>query len=171
MVPLALAANVLLGAAAAISASSPASPAASSAPSPVASGEKPSPVILFLIDNSASLPPLDPQEKRVAALEKMFTFLQGQPYRLILFGGRREVFVDDLQRYRNNGQWTDYYFAFTKARELMQGYRAGTEFKMILVTDAIVDPDPADWADMDVPPGADLRAHSVQQSLALVREM
>jgi hypothetical protein len=128
-------------------------------------------LILFLIDNSASLPPLDPQEKRVAALEKMFTFLQGQPYRLILFGGRREVFVDDLQRYRNNGQWTDYYFAFTKARELMQGYRAGTEFKMILVTDAIVDPDPADWADMDVPPGADLRAHTVQQSLALVREL
>jgi hypothetical protein len=137
----------------------------------VASGEKPSPVILFLIDNSASLPPLDPQEKRVAALEKMFTFLQGQPYRLILFGGRREVFVDDLQRYRNNGQWTDYYFAFTKAREIMQGYRAGTEFRMILVTDAILDPNPEDWADMQVPAGADLRAHGVQQVLALLREM
>jgi len=67
---------------------------------------------LFLIDNSASLPPLDPQEKRVAALEKMFTFLQGQRYRLILFGGRNEIFVDDVSRYRNNGQWTDFYFAF-----------------------------------------------------------
>ena len=54
------------------------------------------PVILFLVDNSASLPPLDPDEKRVAALEKMFTFLQGQPYRLVLFGGRKEIFVDDV---------------------------------------------------------------------------
>ncbi len=37
------------------------------------------PVILFLVDNSASLPPLDPDEKRVEALEKMFAFLKGQP--------------------------------------------------------------------------------------------
>src|ERR1700730_2660236 len=69
------------------------------------------PTILFLIDNSASLPPLDPEEKRVEALEKMFTFLKGRPYRLILFGGRREIFVDEAIKYRNNGQWTDYYFA------------------------------------------------------------
>ena len=177
MVPLAPAAYVLLSAAAAAPPAAtarpvaPAEPPASSAPARAGAAEAPAPTILFLIDNSASLPPLDPQEKRVVALEKMFSFLQGQPYRLILFGGKREVFVDDLERYRNNGQWTDYYFAFIKARELMQGYRAGTEFKMILVTDAIVDPDPADWADMNVPAGADLRAHSVQQSLALVREM
>ena len=171
MVLLALAANLLLSAASATPSAPAATPAASSAPSPAAAPQVPAPVILFLIDNSASLPPLDPHEKRVVALEKMFSFLQGQPYRLVLFGGRREVYVDDLQRYRNNGQWTDYYFAFTKARELMQGYPAGTEFKMILVTDAIVDPDPADWADMGVPAGADVRAHSVQQSLAVVREM
>ena len=30
----------------------------------------------------------------------MFTFLQGQRYRLILFGGRSEIFVDDVSRYR-----------------------------------------------------------------------
>jgi hypothetical protein len=175
MVLLALAANVLLSAAAAVSPAATARPAASSAPSPAASAAGANatmpPVILFLIDNSASLPPLDPEEKRVVALEKMFSFLQGQPYRLILFGGRHEVYVDNLEKYRNDGQWTDYYFAFTKARELMQGYRAGTEFKMILVTDAIVDPAPADWADMGVPAGTDLRAHSVQQSLNLVREL
>ena len=53
----------------------------------------PGPVILFLIDNSASLPPLDPTERRVTALEKMFSFLQGQRYRLVLFGGRRAVWA------------------------------------------------------------------------------
>ncbi len=128
-------------------------------------------VILFLIDNSASLPPLDPQEKRVAALEKMFTFLQGQRYRLILFGGRREIFVDDVSKYRNNGQWTDFYFAFLEAQKLIQTYPPGTQFRLILLTDAIVDPSPDDWIDMSVPPGADLKAHVVARTLALIREM
>src|SRR5688572_4155338 len=153
MVPLALAASLLLSAAAASPAaatarpSGAAKPSASGSPSPAASASasasapaEPAPIILFLIDNSASLPPLDPQEKRVAALEKMFSFLQGQPYRLILFGGRNEVYVDDLERYRHNGQWTDYYVAFIKARELMQGYRAGTEVTLMSVIDAVVDP-------------------------------
>ena len=51
--------------------------AASASPSPAPA--RPGGIILFLVDNSASLPPLDPDEKRVAALEKMFTFLEGQP--------------------------------------------------------------------------------------------
>lgn len=128
-------------------------------------------VIVFLMDNSASLPPLDPEEKRVQALEKMFGFLQGQPYRLILFGGRQEVFVDDVSHYRNNGQWTDFYFAFDKARELLQSYPKGTEFRIVLLTDAIVDPGPEDWTEMGVPRGEDLRAYSIQKTLALLREL
>lgn len=166
MVPLALAVFLLSSAAPATPAVPSAAPASAAAPSSTHFS-----VILFLVDNSASLPPLDPEEKRVAALEKMFGFLEGQIYRLVLFGGRREISVDDVHQYRNDGQWTDYYFAFTKARELMQGYRAGTEFRMILVTDAILDPNPEDWADKDVPAGVDLRAHVIEQSLALVREM
>ena len=63
------------------------------------------------------------------ALEKMFSFLKGQRYRLVLFGGKSEIFVDDVSRYRNNGQWTDFYCAFEKARELTQGYPKGTEFE------------------------------------------
>jgi hypothetical protein len=129
------------------------------------------PVILFLVDNSASLPPLDPDEQRVTALEKMFAFLQGQPYRLILFGGRHEVYVDDVSNYRNNGQWTDFYFAFQKARELMAEYPAGTEFRMVLLTDAIVDPGPKDWEDQQVPAGTDLKAWSIRKTKELVAEM
>jgi hypothetical protein len=141
----------------------------SPAPSPGTSAK--GPVILFLVDNSASLPPLDPDEKRVAALEKMFTFLQGQPYRLILFGGRREIFVDDASRYRNNGLWTDFYFAFEKSREVAREYPKGTEFRIIFLTDAVIDPDPEDWKDQDVPPGADLKTFALQRSLDLLREM
>ncbi len=128
-------------------------------------------VTLFLVDNSASLPPLDPEEKRVEALERMFTFLQGQAYRLVLFGGRHEVFVDDVQRYRNNGQWTDFYFAFLKAKDLIATYPKGTEFKIVMLTDAIVDPGPSDWLDMDVPLGADIRRYSIQRTLELLREL
>jgi hypothetical protein len=141
------------------------------APSPGAPEKAGEPIILFLVDNSASLPPLDPDEKRVAALEKMFTFLQGQRYRLVLFGGRREIYIDDVSRYRNNGQWTDFYFAFEKAKELTKGYPAGTEFRIILLTDAIVDPAPDDWADMNVPPGEDLRAFSIQKTIELATSL
>ena len=136
-----------------------------------ASASKPEPVILFLIDNSASLPPLDPQEKRVAALEKMFTFLQGQRYRLILFGGRREIFVDDVSRYRNNGQWTDFYFAFTKAQEIIATYPGNTEFRLILLTDGLSDPAPADWADMSAPAQVDLKAFANGKLLSLLRAL
>src|SRR5919197_1156542 len=139
MPPHALAALLFGAVAAAPSASRPGSPEPSVTPSPG------TPVIFFLVDNSASLPPLDPQEKRVAALEKMFTFLRGQPYRLILFGGRDEVYVDDVQRYPPR-----------------------TEFRLILLTDAILDPNPEDWADMGVPPGADLRAHVASKKLDML---
>jgi hypothetical protein len=152
-------------------AASPTPQPASPTPAPVPPGKPDEPVILFLVDNSASLPPLDPEEKRVAALEKMFTFLQGQRYRLILFGGRQEVFIDDASRYRNNGQWTDFYFAFEKARELTRGYPAGTSFRIILLTDAIVDPSPEDWLDMSVPVGEDLKAFSIRRTISIVEDM
>jgi hypothetical protein len=138
--------------------------AASPSPAPTAG-----PVILFLIDNSASLPPLDPSEKRVAALEKMFTFLQGQRYRLILFAGRKEIAVDDVSQYRNSGQWTDFFAAFEKAKELAAGYPKGTELRMVLLTDAIPDPDPADWTGL--PPGTDLRALSIHKTVDLLGTM
>jgi len=143
---------------------------ASPAPQPSPSA-KPGPVILFLIDNSASLPPLDPQEKRMEALEKMFTFLEGQPYRLILFGARSEIYVDDPSRYRNNGQWTDFYFAFDKARELMATYPKGTAFRLVLLTDGVLDPSPREWEDMEVPKGVDLKAYVTQRALEELRQM
>jgi hypothetical protein len=136
-------------------------------PSPPPPGE--GPVILFLVDNSASLPPLDPEEKRLTALERMFSFLKGHRYRLVLFGGKSEIAVDDVTRYRNDGQWTDFYHAFATARRLAAGYPRGTDVRMVLLTDAIVDPDPADWP--DVPPGWDARTHSARKTVELLGEM
>jgi hypothetical protein len=137
------------------------------APSPPPPGE--GPVILFLVDNSASLPPLDPEEKRVAALEKMFTFLRGHRYRLILFGAKSEIYVDDASRYRNDGQWTDFYHGFLKAHEMAASYPPGTSLRMVLLTDAIPDPDPKDWP--DVPAGWEPRSHSVRKTVELLGGM
>jgi hypothetical protein len=137
------------------------------APFPPPPGE--GPVILFLVDNSASLPPLDPDEKRVAALEKMFTFLRGYRYRLILFGAKGEISVDDASRYRNDGQWTDFYNAFLKAHELAASYPPGTDLRMVLITDAIPDPDPKDWP--DVPAGWEPRSWSVRKTVELLGAM
>lgn len=150
-----------------LGASRPPSPSPTPTPTPGPTDQ----VVLFLLDNSASLPPLDPQEKRVVALEKMFGFLEGRPYRLILFGGRHEVSADEASRYRNDGQWTDFYFAFTKARDVMKGYPEKTAFRMILLTDALLDPRPADWEDMGLPAGAELKAQVSERTLALLREM
>jgi hypothetical protein len=137
------------------------------APSPPPPGE--GPVILFLLDNSASLPPLDPGEKRVAALQKMFGFVHGYRTRLILFGGKGETTVDDAARYRNDGQFTDFYNAFLRAKAMAATYPRGTDLRMVLITDAIPDPDPRDWPDL--PKGGDVRSQSVRETVRLVAEM
>src|SRR5260221_4031636 len=108
-----------------------AGPSPKAAPSPGPTPPAGGTLIFFLIDNSASLPPLDPDEKRVAALEKMFTFLQGQPYRLALFGRRKENIVHHVTRYRNHRLTTDYYFAFDHVPELMYASSAATTVRLI----------------------------------------
>jgi hypothetical protein len=143
----------------------PATPGPGPSPPPPAEG----PVIIFLIDNSASVPPLDPHETRVVALEKMLGYVRGRRHRLILFGGESEMSVDDVERYRSEGKWTDFYHAFLEAREIASSYEKGTDVRMVLLTDAIVDPDPADWPDL--PPGEDLKAFSIRKTVALLREM
>lgn len=132
---------------------------------------KPGPIILFLIDNSASLPPLDPQEGRVVALEKMFTFLEGQPYRLVLFGGRNEISVDQPALYDNKGQWTDFYHAFVRAQELVKTYPPGTGFRVVLLTDGILDPNPRDWPEAGAISKEELRAQVVLKLIDLLAQM
>ncbi len=128
-------------------------------------------VIVFIVDNSASLPPLDPHEKRQVALEKMYSFLEGQSYRLVLFSGRQEIYIDAPSQYRNSGQWTDFYFAFRAVEDLMSSYPEDTEFKLVLVTDGVGDPSPEDWEDQEVPEGADLTQVASERTMALLKRM
>jgi len=128
-------------------------------------------VILFLLDNSASLPPLDPDTKRRDAIEKIYSFLKGQPYRLILFGGRNEIYVDAPQHYRNSGKWTDFFFAFQTVREVAAEYPEGTDLKVVLITDGMIDPSPREWRDQAVPEGADLREEAGSRTVRLLENM
>jgi len=128
-------------------------------------------VILFLLDNSASLPPLDPDTQRRDAIEKIYSFLKGQPYRLILFGGRNEIYVDSPQYYRNSGKWTDFFFAFQAARDVAAEYPEGTDFKIVLITDGKIDPSPREWRDQKVPEGADLREEAGARTVRLLESM
>jgi hypothetical protein len=149
----------------------PPTPRPTASPSPLAPSNPGRPVILFLIDNSASLPPLDPDEKRVVALEKMFAFLKDQPYRLVLFAGRHEISVDDVTRYNNRGQWTDFYYAFDKARDLVQSYPPKTEFRVVLLTDGLLDPLASDWEDDKLPPGTVLKDYVGEKTVKLVKDL
>lgn len=142
-------------------------PTGEGAPSPAPPGE--GPVVVFLVDNSASLPPLDPGQKRREALQKMLGFVEGSHQRLILFGGQGELSVDDTSRYRNDGQWTDFYHAFKKAEGVVSSYPPGTEIRIVLLTDAIVDPDPDDW--QDAPPGVDLATHNIRLTVELLQSL
>lgn len=128
-------------------------------------------IILIILDNSASLPPLDPQQERQTALEKMLGFLEGQLHRLILFGGRGEIYLDSPARYNNRGQWTDFYFAFKKAKEVVESYPQGSDIKMVLITDGVIDPSAADWEDQKVPEGADLKTYAGFKTLELLGQM
>ncbi len=128
-------------------------------------------VILFLLDNSASLPPLDPNTRRRDAIEMVYSFLRGQPYRLVLFGGRDDIYVDQPQRYRNSGQWTDFFFAFQAAKELTGEYPERTEFKIVFITDGKIDPSPSDWSDQAVPKGADLREEAGNRTVRFLEEL
>ena len=142
-------------------------PSGEGSPSPTPQGE--GPVVIFLVDNSASLPPLDPGEKRRVALQKMLGFVEGSRQRLILFGGQSELSMDHPERYRNDGQWTDFYHAFRKTEGIVASYPAGTDVRIVLLTDAIVDPDPADWPDL--PPGEDLATDNIQRTVELLRQL
>ena len=129
------------------------------------------PVILFLVDNSASLPPLDPGERRVDALERMFGILGEQPSRLILFGGKDEVTIDQPERYKNDGQWTDFYFALEQAEQMMEAYSLDTNFRMVLVTDGMLDPRPQDWPELGLLSGDELRRKVTDRILEKLQEI
>ena len=78
---------------------------------------------------------------------------RASPTGSMLFGGRREIYVDDVSRYNNTASGPTSTSPSRRPASSSRSYPTGTEFRIVLLTDAIIDPGPEDWDDMDVPPG------------------
>jgi hypothetical protein len=79
------------------------------------------------------------------------------------------VTLDDTERYRNDGQWTDFYHAFLQAQGVIATYPDDADIRIVLLTDAIVDPDPEDWPEL--PPGEALVPHNIRRTVEILEEM
>lgn len=102
-------------------------------------------VNLLLMDNSRSVPVMDPGRTRQEVLAEILKILDGCENRLILFGGAKEIVVDDPSKFINDGWHTDYYYAFRRAVEIRSQYSPDRDVKIIFITDGLLDPSPGDY--------------------------
>jgi hypothetical protein len=102
-------------------------------------------VNIFLVDNSRSVPVIDSRMERSQVLRELLNLLPGFENRLILFGGRSEIVLDDPDRFISDGWHTDFYYGFKAAVEVRHQYPAGCDVKIILITDGVLDAFPEDY--------------------------
>jgi len=109
-------------------------------------------VLVFLVDNSKSVPAFDPDENRKEVLKEIEEIAKKNGYitRLVLFGGRNEIVYDDPSKFNNDGLHTDFYYAFKAAIDLTKEYSPDCKFKIVFITDGILDAYPSDYKELNV---------------------
>ncbi len=109
-------------------------------------------VIIFLVDNSKSVPKFDPKEDRKKVLREILNIAKKNGYltRLILFGGRYEIVLDDISKFNNEALHTDFYYAFKAAIDMAKKYPPTCKFKIVFITDGILDAFPSDYKEFGV---------------------
>ncbi len=109
-------------------------------------------VIIFLVDNSKSVPKFDPEENRKKVLNEILDIARKNGYitRLVLFGGRDEIVMDDISKFNNSGLHTDFYYAFKAAIDLTKEYPKKCKFKIVFITDGILDAYPSDYKEFGI---------------------
>jgi len=127
-------------------------------------------VNILLVDNSGSVPSLDPAMERAQVLESILNMLEGYENRLILFGGRDEIFLDDPSRFINDGLHTDFFYAFQTAVNLCKEYPPDCKIKIILITDGIPDAFTSDYPEQSMAKKAHAMLFSSDQTLKLLEE-
>ncbi len=127
-------------------------------------------VNILLFDNSASVPVTDKPMNRVKILDDVLNLLDGYENRLLLFGGRHEIRLDEPNRFINDGRHTDYYYAFRSAIRIRAEYPASCPVKIILLTDGILDAFPSDYPDEHFKTKAEAMTFSREQTLKLLDE-
>lgn len=125
-------------------------------------------VNILLVDNSKSVPNIDPRKNRVEVLEEILDSQEGAENRLVLFGGRDEIATDSPARFVNDGMKTDYYYAFREAVRVRSEYPPDCAARMILITDGILDAFPSDYQEMKFRDRGQAKAFSREQTLLLL---
>jgi len=127
-------------------------------------------VNILLVDNSRSVPPLDPRMERSEVLTVIDDILENFENRWILFGGREEIAVDQPSRFINDGMHTDFYFAFQAAVRIRQEYPPDCPVKIILITDGLLDAFVSDYPGQGLSRKAQAMEFSLDQTLKLLDE-
>ena len=127
-------------------------------------------VNILLVDNSRSVPSMDPSKSRADVLSELLSSLSGFENRLILFGGRDEVFVDQPEKFVNDGWHTDYHFAFEAAIRIRNEYPPDCDVKLILITDGIMDAFPVDYPEERFTLKSEVMSHSRKMTLQLLEK-
>jgi hypothetical protein len=127
-------------------------------------------VNILLVDNSRSVPNMDRTRDRIAVLKELLGMLQGYENRLILFGGRNEIALDEPNKFINDGWHTDYYYAFEAGVRIRREYPKDCDVKMIFITDGIMDAFPVDYPEHFFTSRAQAMDFARQQSYRVLEE-
>ena len=127
-------------------------------------------VNILILDNSRSVPNMDKSRDRVEVLKELLNMLDGYDNRLILFGGRNEIALDNPEKFINDGWHTDYHYAFEAAVRIRKEYPADCDVKMIFITDGIMDAFPEDYPEEGFVSKAMAMDYARQQSYRLLEE-
>ncbi|MBP7866888.1 MAG: VWA domain-containing protein [Acidobacteria bacterium] len=127
-------------------------------------------VNILLVDNSRSVPHMDPTKDRVQVLREILEHLRGYENRIILFGGTREILVDHPEAFRNDALHTDFYGALEEAVRIRQEYPQECVARFILITDGILDPGKEDYPGQRFTHPDQVKSFSRSQTLDLLEK-
>lgn len=138
------------------------------APRQLAPGKKG--LVILLVDNSRSVPRMDPTRSREDVLRTLVSSLEDFETRLILFGGRNEIILDNPSAQSNGGWHTDYNYAFQSAMRVLDEYIPKPPARIILVTDGVPDAFPEDYREESFSSKDEAMAFSRSETLGLLEE-
>jgi hypothetical protein len=127
-------------------------------------------VNILVMDNSRSVPNMDRTRDRVEVLKDLLGMLGGYENRLILFGGRNEIALDNPDKFVNDGWHTDYHYAFAAAARIRKEYPPDCDVKMIFITDGIMDAFPEDYPEEGIVSKAKAMDYAREQSYRILEE-
>ena len=127
-------------------------------------------VNILLMDNSRSVPVTDDASSRLPVLNLLGDVLKDYENRLVLFGGRYEIELDEPGRFVNDGMHTDFFFAFEAALRIRDEYPPQCNVKVILITDGLLDAFVSDYPEHKLNDKSQAMRFSIDQTFKILEE-